>query len=97
MNVPQALGILLLGVGLGALLVWLQQTAVRRRFRQELEAQIDQAIFGGLRRQRLLNIGEYLQAFQPVVLHHQKPSRPVMVSQPPTEPGARSLHRHSDP
>jgi hypothetical protein len=55
MNVLQALGILLLGVGLGALLVWLQQTAVRRRFRQELEAQIDQAVFGGLRRQRLLN------------------------------------------
>ncbi|SRR5208337_2282825 len=58
MNVPQALSILLLGAGLGAFLVWLQQTAVRRRFRQELETQIDQAVFGGLRRQRLLNIRE---------------------------------------
>jgi hypothetical protein len=56
MNTLQAFGILLLGAGLGALLIWLQQTAARRQFRQELETQIDQALFGELRRQRLLNI-----------------------------------------
>jgi uncharacterized membrane-anchored protein YhcB (DUF1043 family) len=49
-------GILLLGIGLGALLIWLQQTDARKQFRQELEIQIDQALFGELRRQRLLNI-----------------------------------------
>jgi hypothetical protein len=56
MNILQAFGILLLGAGLGALLIWLQQTAARRQFRQELETQIDQALCGELRRQRLLNI-----------------------------------------
>jgi hypothetical protein len=56
MNILQAFGILLLGAGLGALLIWLQQTAARRQFRQELETQIDQALIGELRRQRLLNM-----------------------------------------
>jgi hypothetical protein len=56
MNIVQEFGILLLGAGLGALLIWLQQTAARRRFRQELEAQIEQAFLGELGRQRLLNI-----------------------------------------
>jgi hypothetical protein len=56
MNILQAFGILLLGAGLGALLIWLQQTAARRQFRQELEIQIDQALFGELCRQRLRNI-----------------------------------------
>jgi len=53
MSVPQAFGILLSGAGLGTLLTWLQQTGVRRRFQQELESQIDQALFGGLRRRKL--------------------------------------------
>jgi hypothetical protein len=56
MNILQAFGILLLGVGLGALLIWFQQTDARKQFRQDLEIQIDQALFGELRRQRLLNI-----------------------------------------
>jgi hypothetical protein len=56
MNILQAFGVLLLGAGLGALLIWLQQTASRRQFRQELETQIDQALLGQLGRQRLLNI-----------------------------------------
>src|ERR1700687_468304 len=56
MNVPQAVGILLLGAGLGTLLTWLQQAAVRRRFQQELESQIDQALFGVLRRRKLLHM-----------------------------------------
>jgi hypothetical protein len=56
MNIPQAFGILLLGAGLGTLLTWLQQTAVRRRFQQELESQIVQALFGRLRRRRLLHM-----------------------------------------
>lgn len=56
MNILQAVGILLFGVGLGALLIWLQQTAARRQFRQELETQVDQALFGGWRRQRVINI-----------------------------------------
>jgi len=43
MNIPQAFGLLLLGVGLGALLVWLQQRAARRQFREELETLTDQA------------------------------------------------------
>ena len=37
MNILQALGVLLLGVGLGGLLAWLQQTTARRQFREELE------------------------------------------------------------
>ena len=56
MNILQAFGILLLGVGLGAVLVWFQQNDARKQFRQELEVQIDQALFGELRRQRLFNI-----------------------------------------
>jgi hypothetical protein len=40
MNILQALGILLLGAGLGALLLWIQQAAMRRQFRKELETQI---------------------------------------------------------
>jgi len=77
MNIGLAVGILLLGAGLGALLTWLQQTAVRRRFQQELETQIDQALFDGLRRRKCLTFGKYLQAVQPALLHHQKPFRPV--------------------
>jgi hypothetical protein len=56
MNILQAFGVLLLGAGLGALLIWLQQTTSRRQFRQQLETQIDQALLGQLGRQRLLNI-----------------------------------------
>jgi len=56
MNIVQALEILLFGVGLGALLIWPQQAAARKQFRQELEAQIDQALIDGLHYQRLLNI-----------------------------------------
>ena len=56
MNVPQAFGIFLLGAGLGTLLTWLHQTGVRRRFQRELESQIDQALFGGLRRRKLLHM-----------------------------------------
>jgi hypothetical protein len=56
MNVPQAFGISLFGAALGTLLTWLQQTVVRRQFQEELESQIDQALFGGLRHQRLLHM-----------------------------------------
>lgn len=56
MNIALAFGLFLSGAGLGALLTWLQQTAVRRQFQQELETQIEQALFGGLRRRRLINI-----------------------------------------
>lgn len=45
MNIMQAFGALLLGVGLGGLLVWLQQSCARRQFREDLEARIDQACF----------------------------------------------------
>ena len=54
MNILEAFSILLLGLGLGALLMWVQQTAARRQFRQQLETQVDQALFGGLRRQGCL-------------------------------------------
>jgi hypothetical protein len=43
MNILQAFGVLLLGVGLGGLLVWLQQSAARRQFREDLETLTDQA------------------------------------------------------
>jgi hypothetical protein len=43
MNILQAFGMLLLGVGLGGLLAWLQQTAARRQFREELETLTDKA------------------------------------------------------
>jgi len=62
MNILQAFGILLFGACLGALLMWLPQTAARRQFQQELETQIDQALFGGLRRQRLADVR---QEFEP--------------------------------
>jgi len=53
MNVPQAFGILLLGAGSGGLLVWLQQAAVKRRFLQDIESQLREALFGGQRRRAL--------------------------------------------
>ena len=56
MNILQAFGLLLLGAGLGALLIWLQQTGARKQFRQELQIQIGQAFLGELRRHRLLNV-----------------------------------------
>ena len=65
MNILQALGVLLLGVGLGALLIWIQQTAARRQFRKEMETRIDQALFVGPRRQRLVNIRTAKGTFGP--------------------------------
>jgi hypothetical protein len=56
MNMLQTFAILLLGAGLGALLTRIQQTGVRRRFQQEILTQIDQALFDGSCRQRLLNL-----------------------------------------
>jgi hypothetical protein len=53
MNILLALGILLLGAGLGALLLWIQQAAMRRQFRKELETQIYQPLFSGRRHGRL--------------------------------------------
>jgi hypothetical protein len=41
---------LMFGMGLGGLLVWFQQTDARARFRQEIESQIEQAIYGRMRR-----------------------------------------------
>jgi hypothetical protein len=84
MNILQAFGILLLGVGLGALLIWLQQIDARKQFRQELEIQIDQALLGELRRQRLLNIcresarqGETLAPEPLSISNRSARSRPV--------------------
>ena len=56
MNVTVAFGILLLGTGLGALLVWLQQRAIRRQFLQGLESELEQALFGAARRSRQPNV-----------------------------------------
>jgi hypothetical protein len=42
----------LLGAGLGGFLTWIRQTAVRKRLLQNLESELDQALFGGLRRQK---------------------------------------------
>jgi len=87
MNILQAFGILLLGVGLGALLIWLQQTDARKQFRQELEIQIDQALIGELRCQRLFNISHesprQSQTLAPEPLSEGNPSarpRPVFTS-----------------
>ncbi len=55
MNIGIALGIFLLGAGLGALLIWIQQTASRRRFLQGLEAQINEAFFTRSRHGKLLD------------------------------------------
>lgn len=67
MNLLQTFGILLLGVGLGALLTWLQQATVRRRFQQEIVAQIDKTLFDESRRQRFPNLKENLSG--PDALH----------------------------
>jgi hypothetical protein len=53
MNILPAFGVLLLGVGLGGLLVWLQQNALRRQFREDLEALTDQAFSVDSRREGL--------------------------------------------
>jgi len=53
MNIPLAFGLLLLGVGLGGLLVWLQQSAARRQFREDLETRIDKAFFARSRHEGL--------------------------------------------
>ena len=45
MNIAIAFGLFLLGAGLGALLIWIQQTASRRRFLEGLETQINEAPF----------------------------------------------------
>lgn len=52
MNVPLALGVFLLGAGVGGLLVRIQQTSVRRRIVASMIAEIDEALFGKLRRER---------------------------------------------
>ncbi len=51
MNILQEFGILMLGVGLGALLVWLQQRTARKQFRQEIRLEIQGALSGPSRRQ----------------------------------------------
>ena len=56
MTITLALGLFLLGAAVGALLTKMHQTTVRKQFQQDLEAQIDQAFFGGLRRRKLSRI-----------------------------------------
>ena len=51
MNTVQAIGILLLGLGFGSLLTWIQQTHARMRFRNEIKSEIDDALSSPLRRQ----------------------------------------------
>lgn len=41
------------GFGLGAFSTWLAQAAARKQVRQEVEAQIAQALFGGYRDRKL--------------------------------------------
>jgi hypothetical protein len=55
MSAVLAFGILLLGVGLGALLFWLLQSCLREQLHQELEGLLDQALFERLRRQGRFN------------------------------------------
>jgi hypothetical protein len=78
MNILQAFGIFLFGAGLGALLMWVPQTAARKHYRQELETQIDHALFGGLRRHRLDHIRQESEPGATASLEHinaKKPSR----------------------
>jgi hypothetical protein len=49
--------VFLLGACLGGFLTWIQQTAVRKRLLQKLESELDQALFGGLRRQKAAALG----------------------------------------
>jgi hypothetical protein len=55
MSAVLAFGILLLGVGLGALLFWLLHSCLREQVHQELEGLLDQALFERLRRQGRFN------------------------------------------
>jgi len=68
MNIQQAFGILLFGTGLGALLIGLPLAAASRKMRQRLEAQIDQALSRGLRRQRLFHAGQEVAETVPRIL-----------------------------
>jgi hypothetical protein len=98
MNLPQAFGILLLGVGSGALLTWLQQATVRRRFRQEIVAQIDKTLFDESRRQRFLNLKEnVLKPARRPVLYHRRSSRPLMPHAAVDRTGRVSLSPESGP
>jgi len=54
MHVPEAFGVFLIGAGIGALVVWFQQTASRRLL-QDLEEELDRICFGRARRERLAN------------------------------------------
>jgi hypothetical protein len=62
MNLALAFGTFLLGAGVGGLLVCLQQAAVRTQLLRELETEIEQALFVGVRRRRLLNRRELLSS-----------------------------------
>jgi hypothetical protein len=50
MDVAAALGIFLFGLGIGGLLVWVEQTAARKQFRDKLETQLNEAFFGRVQR-----------------------------------------------
>jgi CheY-like chemotaxis protein len=52
MNIPQAVGIWILGASSGALLTWLQRVSAESMSRRAVEAHLDQALFGRLRRRR---------------------------------------------
>jgi hypothetical protein len=62
MSIPLLLGTLLFGLGSGALLTWLQQSAAKTRFRHELEAQVEQALFGRFRPKQRLNTSHASEA-----------------------------------
>jgi CHASE1-domain containing sensor protein len=50
MTLLVAAGALFIGMAVGGLLVWLHQTDARARFRQEIEGEIKQALYGRRRR-----------------------------------------------
>jgi hypothetical protein len=45
-------GVFILGAGSGGLCVFLRQQGIRARFRKEITNQLDQALFGPIRRWR---------------------------------------------
>jgi hypothetical protein len=56
MNVSLALGVFLLGAGVGGLLVRIQEASMRRRLVASMTDDIDEALFGNLRRERKAGI-----------------------------------------
>jgi hypothetical protein len=65
MNGGLALCIFLLGGGVGVFLTWLQQRALRKRFQQELEARVDQALFSRIRGRKVAEVQNTLSKALP--------------------------------